>query len=283
MPRIYPYTINIHFPTGAADGICLVEKSNWSGRGMVCPERMLLENLTREDFGRAGIYILEGGEVSGKPDIYIGEADPVGERILMHQRQKDFWTRAIIFTSKDSSLNKAHVKYLEARLISTARSVKRANLLNKILPNLPTLSDMEKADVETFLDVMLSILPNLGLMAFTKPLTPADGKLRLKIQKKNVIAYGRESHKGFLVFQGSQAVRLCTRTFWYWMSEHRAQLIRKGVLVESGDAYLFSEDCLFKSPSWAAGAILGYNASGQTAWVDDQGRTLKELKQSASG
>lgn len=250
---------------------------------MVCPERTLLGNLTREDFGRAGIYILEGGEVGGKPDIYIGEADPVGERILEHHRRKDFWTRAIIFTSKDSSLNKAHVKYLEVRLISTAQSVKRANVLNKILPNLPTLSDIEKADVETFLDVMLSILPNLGLMAFTNPLTPADGKLRLKIQKKNIIAYGRDSHKGFLVFQGSQAVRLCTRTFWSWISEHRTELIRQGVLVESAEGYVFSEDCLFKSPSWAAGAILGYNANGQTAWVDDLGRTLKELKRATSG
>lgn len=281
MSSLHPYSINIHFPTGKTDDICFVQKSNWSGRGIVCPAALILKNVTRvDDFGQAGIYILEGPSgISGIPDIYIGEADPVGARILDHYKKKDFWIRVIVFTSKDSSLNKAHVKYLEFRLIAIAQSVRRSNLLNKALPNPPSLSDVDKADVESFLDVMLSILPNLGLMAFTKPLTPANGKIRLAIQRKNIIAYGRESHKGFLVFKGSQAVRCSTRSLWNWLSEDRERLINQGVLVENGVGYLFSEDCLFKSPSWAAGVVLGSNSSGQTVWVDELGRTLKELKE----
>lgn len=31
------FTIKIFVPDGSADGLRIVEKSNWSGRGIVCP------------------------------------------------------------------------------------------------------------------------------------------------------------------------------------------------------------------------------------------------------
>jgi hypothetical protein len=38
-----------------------------------------------------------------------------------HLRTKEFWTRVVFFTSKDDNITKAHVKYLEARLVELAR------------------------------------------------------------------------------------------------------------------------------------------------------------------
>ena len=42
-------------------------------------------------------------------------------RLEQHYREKDFWTSLIVFTAKDKlHLNKAHVQYLESRLVSLA-------------------------------------------------------------------------------------------------------------------------------------------------------------------
>ena len=82
--------------------------------------------------GRASGGPSEGD--SPQPRIYIGEADVGRARIDSHLRGKDFWTHLILFTSKDENLNKAHVKYIESRLISLAQKAKRAELDNSNAP-----------------------------------------------------------------------------------------------------------------------------------------------------
>ena len=41
---------------------------------------------------------------------------------------KDFWTRTVVVTSKDENLTKAHVRYLESRLVQIATTANRATL-----------------------------------------------------------------------------------------------------------------------------------------------------------
>ena len=92
---------------------------NWTGHLMVCPRSRLDEALKRVEAGRTGVYFLIGDEPtqSHRDRIYIGEGDVVADRIRDHANRKDFWTRACICTSKDANLTKAHVRYLESRLI----------------------------------------------------------------------------------------------------------------------------------------------------------------------
>ena len=45
--------------------------------------------------------------------LYVGEGDPILPRLQDHQAKKDFWTRAIGFTTTTAGqLNKAHVQFL---------------------------------------------------------------------------------------------------------------------------------------------------------------------------
>lgn len=67
--------------------------------------------------------------------LYVGEGDPIRPRLESHYAQKDFWTRAIgLTTTTARQLNKAHVQFLEARLIalparpSACRWTMRVNL-----------------------------------------------------------------------------------------------------------------------------------------------------------
>jgi hypothetical protein len=99
--------------------------------------------------------------------VYVGEGDSVRTRLDQHHKEKEFWNRGFIFTSKDESLNKAHVRYLEAALLRLAQQTRSAMLDNGTLPEVRGLSEAERDDMESYLDEVLILLPLLGVQAFS--------------------------------------------------------------------------------------------------------------------
>ena len=166
------FSIRFFLPDGTPDGMKIVEKSNWVGRAIVCPRGAFQDLKQRPEFRKTGVYVLIGqASPDDLPTVYIGEGDPVGDRLTQHQKTKDFWTTAVFFTSKDDNLNKAHVQYLEAKLIARATEAKRCKLDNGNAPALPSLSEADIADMEEFLAQMLLIFPVVGVSVFQKPET----------------------------------------------------------------------------------------------------------------
>lgn len=92
-------------------------------------------------------------------------------------------------------------------------------------------------------------------------------------------AYGRPEAHGFLVRQGSTAMREGSPRVKR-DREERDRLVRQGVLVPDGDPnlYRFSRDHVFSSSSVAGGVVKDGNCSGPQSWrrVSD-GKTLKEV------
>lgn len=275
-----PFQIKIFLPDGIPDGLKIIEKSNWTGCGVVFPRALFPERKQREEFDRIGVYVLVGPAEEGDlPTIYIGEGDPVKPRLEQHYAKKDFWTWGVFFNAKDGSLNKAHVQHLEARLVQIAGEAKRASLDNGNKPQLPALSEPEKADAESFLVDMLSIFPLIGLTSFEKPIATTNHKKSLRVEGKGIKAEGHESPQGFVVLKGSRSVIQETASIHAYMKTLRAELKANGVLVEHDGSYLFSQDYVFNSPSTAAGVILGRAANGRTEWKDAKNRTLKEIQE----
>lgn len=136
-------SIRIFLADGRPEGLRRVEVSNWTGVGLVCSRSEYTAVRAREDFGRPGVYVLDGSASGGSPSgrIYIGEADELRSRIDNHARYMDFWTTLFAFASKDENLNKAHVRYLESRLIALANKAKRVEVENGTAPPLPHLSE----------------------------------------------------------------------------------------------------------------------------------------------
>ena len=189
----------------------------------------------RPEFGRTGVYVLIGSDESTTlPKIYIGEGGPIGPRLRSHQRKKDFWEQAVFFVSKDESLNKAHVKHLESRLISLATEAKRCSLDNATGSETPTLSEIETADVEGFLANMLSIFPLIGLPMFEKDEAAlASDQVFLSIQAKGIEAKGYEESGGFVVCEGSQVVIEETSSCHAYLRDLRRDLKTQGGLTEA--------------------------------------------------
>ena len=177
MNESHPFSIRIFVANGDPDGLRIIERSNWNGKAMMFPRPLLPDVKKREEFSRTGVYLLLGPREDGEGEmLYIGEGDPVRPRLENHFSKKDFWNRGVFFvTGQEGALNKAHVQYLEARLIELANAAKRMSLDNQNQPNRPTLNEADQADMEVFLGHMLQILPLLGISAFEKPAGRQDG------------------------------------------------------------------------------------------------------------
>jgi hypothetical protein len=279
------FSVRIFIPSGNPEGLRLIEKSNWTGLGLVFPRVLFVEVRQRDELKRTGVYVLWGpGEAGQLLRVYVGEGDSVLSRLDQHTKQKDFWTHAVVFISKDQNLNKAHVKYLEARLVQLAAEAKRAELDNGNVPQLPALSEADAADAEGFLDNILLCLPIVGLNVFEKAKVVGPKSRDLILKAKGIEARGQEATEGFVVRAGSQAVKQEVPSIHSFLSELRRSLVAQGVLEDAGMVYRLTQDYTFNSPSTAAGVLLGRSANGRVEWKDAQGRTLKEIQESeASG
>jgi hypothetical protein len=278
-----PFFIRVFVPTGDPDGLRIVEKSNWPGVGVVFNRTNYKEVVGRAEFDKTGVYVLVGTfEESILPTIYVGEGDPVKCRLNQHYGKKDFWDWAVFFVAKDDSLNKAHVQHLEARLLKLAKDAKQCKLDNGVDPLPPTLSEAETAFVESFLQDMLSIFPLLGLGVFEKTETLTTPTDVLIIDTKGITARSYEDAKGFVVLQGSQAVRDEVPKIPPHITAMRNDLKTQGVIELDGASDRFSQDHVFSSPSTAAAAVMGRNANGRTEWRTAQGVTLKQLQEAAA-
>jgi hypothetical protein len=123
-------TIKIFLVHGDPKRLRTAELSNWTGKAVAGPRSEFEGVLAREESGKSGVYFLAGTDPeSGKPAIYIGEAENIRDRVKQHL-EKDFWNQVVYFVSKDENLTKAHIRYLEGKLIEKARSAGRALVTN---------------------------------------------------------------------------------------------------------------------------------------------------------
>lgn len=274
-------TIKLFLPRGNAKSLRTAEISNWTGKAVAAPRTELDELLAREELDKAGVYILIGSEpLTNAPRAYIGEAEVIRERLRQH-RSKEFWVSAIVFVSKDENLTKAHVRYLESRLLAEAAKVNRFTLEQNQSGG-AKLPESDREDMEVFLARIRQLLPVLG-SDILSPISQPDAKAQrggvLRCRIKGAEGRRQRTPNGFVVFHGSRAVleeRPSMEKYPYVMAQ-RKQLIAEGVLTEKDGFLLFTKDTEFSSPSAAAAVIHGGSANGLIAWKTDDGKSLKQL------
>jgi hypothetical protein len=275
-------TIKIFLPFGDPKKVRTAEISNWTGKALAAPRIDLDLFLQRQELSKPGVYLLLGVDSSdGSPLAYIGEAEDVGERLKQH-KVKDYWNSIIVFVSKDENLTRAHIRYLEGRIIDAAKTVGRYKIANSNGSG-AHLPESDLHDMEVFLDRITQLLPVLGseiLTPLVKPKEPGQKLSTLTCAIKGAVARGERSPNGFVVFKGSKAVledRPSAKTQGAWTVALREKLKGDGSLVQDGDYLVFTKDIEFASPSAAAAVVYGGTAQGPSAWKDSNGKTLKEL------
>lgn len=168
-----PFTIRIYIPDGDPEGVRVIDRMNWTGRGVTFPRSDWNRAVVRPELSKPGVYILVGrpetAEDDALPLLYIGQTDDLLNRLGQHKKDKDFWDRAVVFISTNDGLNRAHITWLEHALISRAQKIGQCYLDNGNSPKEPILSEFERADTEAFLREILQILPVIGITALERP------------------------------------------------------------------------------------------------------------------
>lgn len=294
-------SVRLFLVDGTPGGLVTAEIMNWTGHVTAGPRTDLPALLKREESQKTGVYILLGDDPDspGGTLAYVGESDDVAKRLVQHARAessggKDFWDRAVVLTSKDMNLTKAHARYLESRLIELAADVGRARLRNGNSPPPVALPEADRSDMEYFIEQARIVLPVLGVNLIRSTKAPvhditAGGAVpesspifRLQSTRSEVDATAQEVDGEFVVRAGSRA-----RREWAGASHNyqklRRQLEADGVIAAAPDgmSMTFTRDHVFASPSAAAAAVLGRNANGRLEWkVEDSSQTYADWQDS---
>jgi hypothetical protein len=275
-------TLKIFLAYGDPKRLRTAELSNWTGKAVSGPRSEFDKLLARVESLSSGVYFLTGTDPeTNKSAIYIGEAECIRDRVKSHL-SKDFWNNITFFITKDENLTKAHIKYIEGRLIDVARSVERSVVMNNQGSG-ARLPESDREDMEVFLEKMQQVLPVLGVEAFVQTATITEQEKQeelLNCNIKDLKATGYLTPNGIVVLKGSQAVLQERGSARKWPSvlTQRNKLIDEGALINENDSYVFTKDIEFSSPSSAAATIHGGSANGLTAWVSSNGVQLKKLQ-----
>ena len=277
-------TIRLFLPLGDAKSLRTAEISNWTGKAVAAPRTELEELLAREELEKAGVYILTGSDpATNTPRAYIGEAEVIRERLKQH-KAKEFWISAIVFVSKDENLTKAHIRYLESRLLAEAAQVGRFTLEQNQATG-SKLPESDREDMEVFLTRIRQLLPVLGsdiLAPIAQPTSKSQPGGMLFCRLKGAEARGQRTPNG-LVFRDSTAVledRPSAQNYPNVLTQ-RKELIANGTLIKKEGLFVFTKDSEFSSPSAAAAVIHGGSANGLNAWKNEDGKSLKQLDEQA--
>lgn len=286
-------SLELYFIDGKPDGMLTAEVFNWTGHVLMTPRTQITKALSREEAKRTGIYVLFGERDDG-PLVYIGEAEEIGRRLRNHVDRKEWWTSAVLVTAAGNKLNKAHVKYLEARLVEIAKEVGNMPLENGNTPVPASLSEANRSNMETFLKTLLMVLPKVlpapqidmfldkrraskgSTETSTLPVSPT---FELVTRKRDIQATAVLEDGEFIVQQGS-----CARAEWgsstHWHACYRElheELVATGVLKLEGDHRVFETNYAFSSVTAAGSVVNGRATSGPKAWkVKGTDKTYKD-------
>ena len=273
--------IRLFLTDGDADGIRTLEISSMTIKGTLFSRPMFNEFKQRSEAERPGVYMIYGEDLdSGNTKLYIGEGDPVKPRLNKHYIEKDFWTNAIVFTSKDDYLTKTQIQYLESKLISLAKKAGKVQLNNLNQPAEPNISEVDYAELSVFFENILLSLKAVGIRFFipdiSEKVVQSDISEIYSMKYKAAEAQMTIKDGKYILLKGSRVVEKETNAIRGTIKIKRQDYIKNGILTRDNPGLLLlNENLEFDSASYAAAIVAGTSINGMTAWKLNN-RTLKE-------
>lgn len=271
--------IKLFLLDGTPNGRWICELSNWTGIAYKIPRNMIKESENRIELSSPGVYFLFGrDDVNDKPLVYIGEAENIISRLKQHLDKKDNWNEAIAFISKDSNLNKAHIKYLEHQLYDIAKSCGRYSINNSNTPTKSSVSEAEVAELEEFIYNAKILVNALGHKTFEnyseEQTNEKDNNPIFYISAGDGKASMVATSDGYVLQKGSYIHKTPSESLNNGIKKKVEQSRNIGEIKEN----ILQKDKLFSSSSSAAAFAAGYSISGPQQWKTTDGKTLKSFE-----
>ena len=278
-----PKTIQIFLPGGDPRGIRVAEITTRIVQVIEVPRSLLSDFIKMPESDQVALYFLFGEAEDGtEQKVYIGQTGDLRARLTKHNKEKEFWQRALVLISRTHSLTQTHALYLEWHCLQASRKAGRYTDENGNNGSKPHTPAPLQADCMEIFETGHALLATLGFPIFdpvAKPAetAPADEVFFCKASSSN--GRGLYTQEGFVVLRGSVGRRENVPSIVGTAGERlRVRLVESGVMREDGDAVIFEKDHLFRSPSMAALALMGRTCNGWIDWKTAAGKTLDMVK-----
>ncbi|MCS4511619.1 GIY-YIG nuclease family protein [Xylophilus ampelinus] len=281
-----PKTIQIFLPHGDPRGIRVAEITTRIVQVIEVPRARLPEFLQMPESRQVAVYFLFGqGEDGAEGKVYIGQTGDLRLRLNTHQREKEFWERALVLVSRTHSLTQTHALLLEWLCLQQVRQAGRYQEQNGNAGSRPHTPAPLEADCIEIYETGRTLLATLGYPLFdpvAKPMAETVPEEIFYCTSSGVQGRGQYTEEGFVVLKGSVGRRDNVPSIVGTAGASlRARLFDSGTLSRAGATAVFKRDHLFRSPSMGALALLGRTANGWIEWKTADGRTLDLVKRQA--
>jgi len=278
-----PKTIQIFLPGGDPRGIRVAEITTRIVQVIEVPRSLLAVFLTMPESGQVGVYFLFGeAEDGAEQRVYIGQSGDLKARLASHNKEKDFWQRALVLISRTNSLTQTHSLYLEWHSIQAAKKAGRYKSENGTGGSRPHTPAPLEADCLEIFETGHWLLSTLGFPVFdpvAETATPSNPQELFYCESSGANGRGLYTEEGFVVLSGSTGRKDVVPSIANTSDGRmREPLLKSGVLKVDGDKIVFTKDHLFRTPSGAALVLLGRTANGWVEWKTEEGKTLDSLK-----
>lgn len=278
-----PKTIQIFLPHGDPRGIRFAEITTRIVQIIEVPRSLLGEFLQMSESRQVALYFLVGdSEDHTEHRVYIGQTGDLRTRLAAHNKEKDFWERALVLISRTNSLTQTHALFLEWYCLEAARKAGRyadQNGNRGSKPHTPAPLEADCLEVFDTGSVLLATLGHPIFDALAKAITESSTDEIFYCTASGADARGLYTSEGFVVLKGSIGRRANVPSIRGTSDERfRAKLVEAGVMKPEGDRVIFQRDYLFGSPSMAAIALTGRTANGWREWKNKAGKSLDALK-----
>lgn len=277
-----PKTIQIFLPSGDPRGIRIAEITTRILQVIEVPRSLLAEFADMPESKQVAFYFLFGEDDDDELKVYIGQTGDLSKRLAKHNKEKEFWNRAIVVVSRTNSLTQTHAVFLEWFCLQACREAGRYSDENGNSGSRPHTPQPLEADCHEIFDTAKILIATLGFPLFepvVKPEAKSDEDEVFLLNRPGVDGRGVYTSEGFVVLEGSvgrskDVPSLATHSY----RNLRKDLIKSGVCIVDGERIVFQRDHLFSKPSKAVTALMGRSGNGWTEWRNKDGKSLDKLK-----
>ena len=281
-----PKTIQIFLPKGDPRGIRIAEITTRIVQVIEVPRSLLSDFVKMPESDQVAIYFLFGESEDGADQkVYIGQTGDLRTRLTKHNKDKDFWERALVLISKTNSLTQTHGLFLEWYCIQEAKKAARFSMENGTGGTKPHTPKPLEADCNEIYITGHTLLASLGFPVFDSVVKNQSNTEQSELffcKASGTNGRGIYTEEGFVVLKASIGRKENVQSIKGTADERlRERLLQSGVMRIDGETVVFEKDHLFKSPSAAALSLMGRTCNGWREWKDNNGKTLDEVKRPA--
>lgn len=275
-------TIQIFLPGGDPRGIRVAEITTRIVQVIEVPRSLLQDFLKMEESSQVAVYFLFGESEDGSQQkVYIGQSGDLQARLVAHNKQKDFWERALVLISRTNSLTQTHALFLEWHCLQATRKAGRYTDENGNGGSKPHTPAPLEADCIEIFETGQVLLSTLGYPIFD-PVGKLNGATKTPelffCKASGANGRGLYTAEGFVVLKDSIGRRANAPHLANTAGERlRERLVADGVTRIDGETVVFEKDYLFRSPSMAALSLMGRNSNGWVDWKRADGKSLSEV------